>query len=549
MARTALQNRFLHTQAMIACRLALGFDPLIVSRGQTPDILNFLSDELLLEVVKYVGCSKKEPKYGGIAPNGPKRLLNLAQCSRRLHRITIPVLYSHFRQSESGGSKALPQFMCRIFATPELASCVQVYHCAARDSQWDDNSLDMSAVGEQDWDRITQALNKTMDFNEEATEAWLSSIKAGDWDAITALLISTFPNLEELEFDSWSYTDEVYPRIIRTLTRAKEMQDRGETGPLAMPKLRRVSLEYWDTENGLTIRLLLPFLKIPSVRTFYGRMIEDENVEPTDDGNPNWFNAGLAFQTKRLYMYHSSIDLASLALFLNCFPSLEIFHYKNGAAGYASFEPPRLMAALQPLKPTLQELRVLDEEQHGIANFEGYPLGSLTEFTKLRHIDVNSTMMIGLEDPNNPGASDVFPQGQILTDAVPQSLEILRLRGCGVWVPLPMLDLIEHKETYCPLLTYVDLGWEKILYPDKPSPKEPYIHPGFTKDEAVKLLKLCEEKGVMMHMTVEPPKAKHVGYRDAGKNTRLTRWFEYPYDGYEEFCREHGCNLETGWQP
>ncbi|KAH8671832.1 hypothetical protein BGZ60DRAFT_537282 [Tricladium varicosporioides] len=535
--------------------------------SRTPNILNLLSDELLLQIIEYVGCSTEFSEYGGIAQHGPKQLRRLASCSRRLHKITLPVLYSHYREHQEYTDTAtkencLQLFLCQILERPELAKYVQVWHGLARDNQnledninedywYDDNPLDMSRLEQKHWDAIHDLLTLVTNHNNDESKKWASAIKHGSWDAVTALLLSVLPNLEELEFEGYSYTDTVYPYLTRVLSRAKTDQDLGNTGPGSLHRLRRVALEYWDTESGLFLDPLIPYLTLPSVKSFYGRML---NQSTYDDDNDRLapLRAGLKLHTKTLYLVHSSISQSIFEVFFSAFDRLERVIYDHHTVGNPKFEPPRIMAALAHLAPTLKELTLLNLEGVGASSYENYPVGCLRKYEKLKKLDMNAGMLIGFRRSEwELNAEESWESKQNLVDSLPPNLEYLRLRD-----PRPtdvpfIISFISSKLSTCPNFQTLELDWERIQYPNSPPSLEPFIHPGFTKEEAIELWELCKKMGVEIPMRIEPPRWKNVSWRDKGLRDGListvhTRGFEWPYEGYKDLCIEMGCEIETG---
>lgn len=65
-------------------------------------------------------------------------------------------------------------------------------------------------------------------------------------------------------------------------------------------------------------------------------------------------------------------------------------------------------------------------------------------------------------------------------------------------IPMQISSLISYKEKLFPALKRVDLGWHKIQYPNKSPPSERFVHPGFEKKDAEKLLLDFEVAGVEM---------------------------------------------------
>lgn len=406
---------------------------------------------------------------------------------------------------------------------------------------------------------------------DEQTEEWMEGIRRWLWDNIATLVMSILPNLQEVEFEAWSYTEEVYPLFWRLLDRAVELQDRGKVSIQAsLSKLKTVSLEYWDTEGGMSIEMFNKFLKLKNVASLSAHMVSEDTISEDDPASLS-LPTPLSFPTKELSLTNSNISHVAMVRFFRSFPALESLTYTHGGAviGYADFEAPRMMEAIQHLKPTLKHLAIInDDDFYGSSDIEEHPVGSLADFTCLKSIDMTNSILLGQVETGKDDQWDRindegFFERQELTNAIPKSLEELKIRGVTEDIVLQLFSFVSEKEKYAPALKTLDLEWERIKYPDKPSPPGPFVHPGFLKDEAERFWRLYQGKGVEMKMRDEPPKIKYVSYTERREETRtkveremgiliptrVSHVVHYPYTGYEALCREHGCDPETGRRP
>jgi len=320
--------------------------------------------------------------------------------------------------------------------------------------------------------------------------------------------------------------------------------------PLALAKLKKVVQEYWDTEGGMSVQLLLPFLEIPSVETFWAKMVADDSLWSSSSTRsfPN---------IKELSLLFASIPVRLLTPFLRSFPHLERLYYNHGAFEYADFDPSRLMAALSHVKPHLQDLTIINNNKVSCALSTYFPIGSLSSFENLRRLDLDCDTLIGRDRSEKMMAR--FQSRQDIVTTIPASLVELRIRDHNQQndrLYQQVSQLLQQRQSF-PALRQLDLEWKRINYPDKPSPREPFIYPGFTEEQCLEVLSLCEETGVEMMMKAMPPKMKYISYPKLNANGSLYKnefgigyqvghAIPYPYEDYERICKENGCELDTG---
>ncbi|CAM6112715.1 unnamed protein product [Calypogeia fissa] len=536
-----------------------------ISRAE-PVGIDDLCDEILLEIIQLVGAERQ-----GDDEWSSRDLFNLAVCSRRFYQLVEPELYTEFaHSSELKHRRYFLLFVKRILARPDLAQCLKRLWAAACSNEAAFLLPVGSELAEEDWKRIRKVVNEASRTEDEA-EIWIRALELGRWAAVMALLLSVTPNLEELEIKEWFYHNLDYEHLLEALERARVLQDSGEESPFSMSKLRDVSVNYYDMKNGYKFEQVVPFLQLKSVETFRGDMVSQIYVQfenyydlrPT----PTLTNPLPKLTTKDVTFTNSVINHYDMPIILGCFPQLERFHYEYGGSvvGRAEFEPPQMMAALEQLKPCLKDLTLVTYEWTGSTNHESYPIGSLADFPKLVSITANASIMVG-EDWSLYGDSDYEDDGiadsQDLVDAVPPTLESLSLKDCKRHIVDHIFELVSLKPFRTPALRKLDLGWEGVKYPDKESPREPILHPGFRKEEVTKLMAECKAAGIEIAIEYLPPRVKYASFvrreplDDMSAALGLSRpiptciekYFGYPYEGYEEYCEQNGCYPETGNQ-
>lgn len=519
-----------------------------ISQKRPPSLLDF-SNEILISIIQYVNSGSHDSDGDYVMPRGSRNLLALALCSRHIYELAEPVLYSAFRQS---GNQALPSFLCRILERSDLARRVKLFYGASIPDY-----LDMSGLKDQDWSRIRKACREAFSPNLgiEFVEIWTSAIGYGSPDATTALVLCLTPNLEELQFRDYAIG---YEFIHLFVDRAAEFQIRSELSSFSLPNLKSVSLDFWDTEYGMPFSDLEPFLKLKSVTKFEADGVCEDTVSADEDVK----DKGLIFSTTDLTLTRCVLAHGDMVAIFRCFPNLERLYYEHGGptVGGPDFQPPYMLAAIEHLKPCLKDLTILFEYMFAGYEYEEYPIGSLAQFEKLTSIDVTASILLGdhgvdNEDGSYDGEDDKgFPRRQRLVDAVPPTLQRLSLRDISRADINEIFRLVAQKPKSAPSLQTLDLRWEGIHYPDKPSPTFPTSHPSFTEQQAARLLSECEKAGVELLIRYLPPKPKYCTWMENlveltdGRTgvAPITETFAYPYDGFEEFCREKGCDPVTG---
>jgi hypothetical protein len=162
------------------------------------------------------------------------------------------------------------------------------------------------------WAGINKRVNEVSQNAEEA-EGWIKSIQEGKLDAITALTLSLTPNIQELEFGGWSHHGDFYRVLLKFFSRARDLQNNMEfENALSMSHLKKVKQEYWGLKGGMDIRLLIPFLSIPSVHTFWATVVAHNAA----DHGSAWMRPGLKFSNiKELSLCPANLDPDTMKLF------------------------------------------------------------------------------------------------------------------------------------------------------------------------------------------------------------------------------------------
>lgn len=167
-------------------------------------LLEELPNDLLVEIVDWVGTDTFMRDYGIVIGRGTKSLHHLALCSRKLNTVATPVLYRTYTQT---GEKALQEFLLRVLRNPDLGKHVKNF-VASEISE--DEQLDMSSWAEDDFQCCLVLINRISSTEKDSvlsSEKWMNDVRLGDWDALSGLLISLLPNVEEIDMIAYGSSE------------------------------------------------------------------------------------------------------------------------------------------------------------------------------------------------------------------------------------------------------------------------------------------------------------------------------------------------------
>ena len=499
--------------------------------------LEDLPNETLSSIFEWVDLERREAKYLAIQPGD---ILDLMLCSSRFHVLAEPLLYKHVNITSP---KSLVLFLSRLIDRPEHAKRLRTLHVA----RLSDDKYIVTYNNE-----VVQSALRCLDWPDEGVETWARAIKDRNWDALIALILLLAPNIEYFGLGNYGY--EKFPFTIELFKRAIALQDSGKGSPFAMMRMRNAFIDLWNSESRkrCAIEFFETFLGLQSISSLEVNELCLDSIHLPWLSNPPSSNSSVI----DLSLYCSAIGYETMSLIFSRLTALERlrYEYRSTPYGDAVFEPPRMMPAISHVKLCLRDLTILKSANSfwsNVSELSGYCIGSFASFRKLTHIRTLASVMMG---DGIEGTCDGFQRSQSLVDGVPPALQYLSLSECGRSVVSNIFELISQKESRAPYLQFLDLGWKVVRYPDKPSSAIPDVHPGFTKEEAERLIMECSSVGVMLKIKDMSPPPKCVVYKRHLKlgqpgSGLATQQFEYPYFGYEDCCRENGCDPATGKPP
>lgn len=494
--------------------------------------LECLSDEIIQMIFE---CIAKERDGSTAIRKHPatKTLLSIALYSRRLNSLVQAALYRNIDD--------LP-FIGRSLFLQARALYPKSLHASAQQNTFGTST---TCIAQGNWNHIGAEVTKGAASSEDAT-VWYGSTQTGEWDGWIALILSQLPNLETLTITEWrarvSNHPVPYPCLEKFLARVAVLQDIG-------PYLRAFSrLQTVTIQSGRpTLRDVMRFLRIKSVLNFHGsRVIYDSSYEDEDELE----NDPTELKTTKLNLIASTFGSQSFFDFLRHFTSLKhlVYEYRRGENHPLKKHSELFMYALSYSQTTLETLQLRGHY------FKNFIICSLAGFSNLRSVAVN-ILALGSTLFDNPPyipAEERTDLHNYFKD-LPQNLESLtltgRVRGSYLEGLVRMLNSI-------PSLKFLDIGWVKTKFPDKPSPKVPDYHEDFTAEQAQILWDSCLLAGVEMKLKYWAPKPKYVSW-PRPKCAEVIRWpvlwvdcrkvivrFDYPWEGYEDCLKEHGYGAD-----
>ncbi|KAE9379556.1 hypothetical protein N431DRAFT_159357 [Stipitochalara longipes BDJ] len=390
-------------------------------------VLDQLSDELILEIAEHLSS-----KYGN------KSLGSIALCSRRLNNIISPLLYRTFTQGWKPA--VLPILLRTVMEKPIIGA--EIKHLILTEIiQDDDGGLDMSGYSPQNFERCQTAIRSfELSINKLG---WMTELEQGSWDAVVSLLLFFLPSLEGIEIESDGLSQCKYlHQIIQHMTfnqRIKSPVGKAHS----LKHLQRFSIDYWDTEWGMGVQVILPYCAIPSIETVRASMLEDE---------VNWANhlPTESYLVRNLRIHNSSVHGLTIRNLLTCFVALQRLYYDHGSAtvGMADFLPQRIGEGIAHLHDSLEELTLFGTEYDEISGEEARgSLGSLAEFKKLRCIGTEAEVLFSRLD-----FASAKPK---LINILPASLETLVIRLCDDDIYSQLREFVRHGKDKFPVLKTV----------------------------------------------------------------------------------------------
>ena len=260
-------------------------------------------------------------------------------------------------------------------------------------------------------------------LNESRRPHWQEALLAHPNQAhYAALLLTLLPNLRSMAMKGMCYDCEPITEMVEAIVKAN--RDRSSTvHESALSKLRSISINHWDTEDGQDITVYTPFVLLPSIRLLHGRMIcgesfPDEAPSALVDGDIRPIRQS---QVEEIKIFYSAVGSEAWRSLLKPIKNLKKFTYEHAGAvvGFADYDCLAIMAILR--EHACHSLEHLDLMCNLDDLADEQYVGDLKDFHNLRVLRLNAVAFYD----ENEGITD---EGYLrLTDTLPASIEAVTL--------------------------------------------------------------------------------------------------------------------------
>lgn len=371
----------------------------------------------------------------------PQDRLNLVCCSRRFHKIFLPLLYQKL-WVEGDLLRPIVRLSDTLAKNPSLAACVEAVHLSAWETEQGtheadfenalrlhkqdlaingaDEPYDWSLDGSVRLDRIDygplyeQAQRVTR--STEKADVWLDALQIGSGDAWIALLLTFLPNLRRLEAE--------FPcgsLWLHFVMRWATSRDVISLPAASFPPISEAYVDWSPHDICICAEHVMPFFLLPSMRRFYASDLNGSVTGGDDELSSSTPIYGTSSVT------HIEINGCNgkwnLFKVIGSCKSLQSFKYNH--RGCLDYKPMELYSALLPMRETLDTIWLDIKGRYNRHNDDHQcddALPSFQDFTVLK------TLHLRL------GNLPIFKERESdmsLAQAFPPSIETLQIADTG----------------------------------------------------------------------------------------------------------------------
>ena len=230
-----------------------------------------------------------------------------------------------------------------------------------------------------DVDDIWDTIQRTGLIPESDTAFWIQGIDRGDEDYLFAIMLACLPNLERVIVR----LDRVMLEQVKEMVRMIKRQPSNPYRPKALSKLRDTRVIEREGSNTCDLELFPLLASLPGIQILHGRNLVGMYRECYRDG---WLSySGASSTITHISLETCGMSVEGLEKLCDSIKTLRSFKYVAHRAGWGLH---RVGDLLKNARGTLEEL-VLSTGSGG-CRF----IGTLRAFTSLRHLTVDSGMLI-----------------------------------------------------------------------------------------------------------------------------------------------------------
>ncbi|KAF2430828.1 hypothetical protein EJ08DRAFT_733844 [Tothia fuscella] len=282
----------------------------------------------------------------------------------------------------------------KFIANPAAAASIRAVSVTSNDETRDPcfrNVIEKDEIGKD----LLSAAAKWVSMDSKSI--WLQMLKTREEDSLLVLLLSLLPNLEIICFRVFLSLHAEYPWTLAYL--------RSNARQYLSMKIRNV-ISYFENDAGIASLLNLPSLRSIVLSQAWGRSRNEAHQGGLTSSAPLRWTSPItwprrASNVERLVLEECDVDPYFLANIITACKGLKYFKYSWAEHGGDTAALDGLVRSLETQMETLETL-ILDPAQS-----EGFgpmlteplaPLGSLKNFSKLRHVEMSAHIILG-----NPG--------------------------------------------------------------------------------------------------------------------------------------------------
>ena len=276
-------------------------------------------------------------------------------------------------------------------------------------------------------EEIWSLIQRTQLIPEHEIDVWLRKIDIGDEDYLFAIMLACLPNLER----AIVRLDHVRLEQVKEMVRRIKRQTSNPYRPKALSKLIDARIIEREGANTCDLELFPLLASLPGIQLLHGRDLVGMYRECYRDG---WMSyPGASSTITHISLETCGMSVEGLEKLCDSIKALRSFRYVAHRAGWGLH---RVAGLLKNARGTLEEL-VLSTGS-GQSRF----IGTLRSFTALRHLTVDSGMLI--------------QRGKMsrAVDILPASIETATLAGNSLTKPFEEQFLAD---LYRPSFSYPNL--------------------------------------------------------------------------------------------